>query len=53
MVTWNNAPEVRISLLEFDKADPAYLLCLPESERWRVVPKRNLFQAPQVLLAQV
>jgi len=34
----------RIALLQ------AYLVCLPEADRWRMVPKRPVFTAPQMSL---
>ena len=39
--------EVTVSFLDFDKADPSMLACLPESERWHMAAKTTVFKAPQ------
>lgn len=49
-VLYGRAPEVSVSLLEWNKADPAYLMCLPEADRWRMVPRAEVFQAPMMEL---
>ena len=49
-VAYGRQPEVSVSLLEWSRADPAYLLCLPEADRWRMVPRKAVFQAPMMQL---
>lgn len=49
-VAYAGTPEVHVSLLEWDKADPAFLMCLPEVDRWRMVPRSTVFKAPQMQL---
>ena len=39
--------EVTVSFLDFNRADPAMMSCLPESERWHMAPKVTIFKAPQ------
>ena len=41
---------MRISALDWTRADPAYLMCLPAPDRWRMVPTVSLFEAPQMEL---
>lgn len=49
-VAYGGEPSVSVSLLEWQKADNAYLRCLPEADRWRMVPRTKVFQAPMMEL---
>jgi hypothetical protein len=47
-ISSNTHTQVCVSVLEWDKADAGYLMCLPEADRWRMVPKTSVFTSPQV-----
>lgn len=36
-----------ISQIRIEQLDPAYALCLPEEERWRMAPKVDIYSTLQ------